>query len=345
MNLRINIIFFFLLTSSFAYTQTTTNPFELFPHTKEKNSLRDTTPKNPFELDATPLNAAPVEKAVAHANDTLIAAADTTQQLDSIEIKQDSQRTVANPFTVTPRDRVLQTKEKKSFYPISPNKQRISKETIKKTSLFPIILFNLLFFTVLLTFFRSYVSKIYKAVLNDNMFVQLFNERFNVNFSAAFTPLYLLFIFNLSLFLYLVSIKSNYLLAGNPYTDIGYIFIGLIIVVALQHLFLIFIGNVFSIKTETSKYNFSIIVFSIFTGLILVFLNLILTYSSLGISKWVGYLGFIFITVIYVVRLIRGLFIANKFLVLHKFHFLLYICTLEIAPVLILYRLVTQEIQ
>ena len=46
----------------------------------------------------------------------------------------------------------------------------------------------------------------------------------------------------------------------------------------------------------------------------------------------------------YIFRSLRGLFVAGRFLAFHKFHFLLYICTVEIAPVLILIKLIFKQL-
>ena len=50
------------------------------------------------------------------------------------------------------------------------------------------------------------------------------------------------------------------------------------------------------------------------------------------------YLIFAVIAGVYLFMFLRSLFSAGRFLSFHKFHFLLYICTVEIAPVLILVR-------
>ena len=37
--------------------------------------------------------------------------------------------------------------------------------------------------------------------------------------------------------------------------------------------------------------------------------------------------------------ILRGLFLASKYLSFHKFHFFMYLCTVEIAPVLVVVKL------
>ena len=52
------------------------------------------------------------------------------------------------------------------------------------------------------------------------------------------------------------------------------------------------------------------------------------------------YLAFILIIGIYSFRVLRSLFLASKYISLHKFHFFMYLCTIEIAPVLILAKII-----
>jgi len=41
---------------------------------------------------------------------------------------------------------------------------------------------------------------------------------------------------------------------------------------------------------------------------------------------------------------LRGLLLANKFVLFHKFHFLLYICIVEIAPVVLVLKLIFSQL-
>jgi hypothetical protein len=46
----------------------------------------------------------------------------------------------------------------------------------------------------------------------------------------------------------------------------------------------------------------------------------------------------ILIILFYISRQLRGLFIAMPYIFSYKFHFLLYLCTIEIAPLAVLYK-------
>lgn len=324
---RTNITILFIGLCFWGHAQTSNNPFELSPRLPKGSLSSDTVQSiqeedlNPFELKTD----SPKEEII------------TPKSIKPQEV----QTRHTNPFDLVS---TLQNEQKTSkSYPTSQKTQKIQTEVPNnqktKPSLFIITLFNLLLFTLFFTIYRSYVVKVYKAIFSDNLLKQLFNDRLNAGLASAFSALYLLFFLNAGLFLYLISTQYQQLPAGNHYLQLLTISGGLIVLFLLKHISLIILGNIFPVWKEAVIYNFSIVVFSIFVGLILVPFNLSIAYAPSHINEWLSYLALFFIVLIYLLHITRSIFIANKFLVFHKFHFLLYICTLEIAPVLILYRL------
>jgi hypothetical protein len=45
------------------------------------------------------------------------------------------------------------------------------------------------------------------------------------------------------------------------------------------------------------------------------------------------------LVILYLLHAVRGMVIANRFIFLYQFHFLLYLCVIEIMPALYLYKL------
>jgi hypothetical protein len=110
-----------------------------------------------------------------------------------------------------------------------------------------------------------------------------------------------------------------------------------------KHLLLQIVGFVFPVKKEISAYNFTIIIFNIVLGFVIVPAIFFTAYAPAAIREYVifGTAGVIALT--YLFRGLRGLFIANRFLAWHKFHFLLYLCAVEIAPLLIVVKLLFNQ--
>jgi hypothetical protein len=93
-------------------------------------------------------------------------------------------------------------------------------------------------------------------------------------------------------------------------------------------------ANLFEVQNETSYLFLTKIAYLYNTALILFPVLIITTYSSLG----VGVLFMVFALFFLLSMLL--LFINNKNLILNKlFYFILYICALEIAPLLFIYKM------
>ncbi len=274
---------------------------------------------------------------------------DPVEVIDTAELEtRELTKPAGNPFDIIQKP-VAPKEEAKKALPLPEKTEKIQPtvgtEKQRPGFLFPTILTILIIATILLTLFRSYITRVYKAVFSDTMLHQLYNDRLNVGLPTAFTPLYLFFFINVGLFIFLTLNHFELLPGGSPFQNLLIITGGTLALFLLKHLILIYLGSVFPIKQEISNYNFTIVVFSIFIGLGLVLLNLAIAYVPKEMTKWLIYTGFIFIGLTYLLRYLRGIFIADKYLQFHKFHFLLYICTVEIAPVLFLYRFFTSQMQ
>jgi hypothetical protein len=123
-----------------------------------------------------------------------------------------------------------------------------------------------------------------------------------------------------------------------------FILLGLVTgIFVLKHLLIKIIANIFPISKEMRLYAFTITIFCSVLGFFLIPLNAFLAYApdSLILSAFWISTGVIILT--YLFRALRSFFIGGRYIASHQFHFLLYICTVEIAPFLVLIRLVLNQ--
>jgi hypothetical protein len=111
-----------------------------------------------------------------------------------------------------------------------------------------------------------------------------------------------------------------------------------------KHVLVNWVGYLFSTPTEARRYNFLIIIFNCVLGLFLVPFNLFIAFSAKGdyqllLVFWL--LGLV--AIFYFYRSLRSASIGSKFLSSNPFHFLLYLCAIEIAPVLMLVKLAIMQ--
>ena len=102
------------------------------------------------------------------------------------------------------------------------------------------------------------------------------------------------------------------------------------------------ISNILAIGPIIDKYNFQRISFRNFAGLLLLPINALLIYTvTPNNTMLITTLAILFLIIIYGVFL----FIKNNLNTFKKslFYFILYLCTLEIAPYIVLYKIITNN--
>lgn len=208
------------------------------------------------------------------------------------------------------------------------------KEARYRRFLFITIIEIFLILTILFTLFSSIPGRVYRAFLNDNMLGQLHREQGSI-VSIPYFLFYLFFFFNAGFFLFLLSWHYDITLANRHWVSFLWLTGGLVLLFGVKHLVLKILEAVMPVQKELRTYSFTIIMFSIALGILLIPFNLLIAYGPEDAVSGVIVLALIMIALVYAFRFIRGVFIAGRFVALHLFHFLLYICTVELAPALI----------
>ncbi|MCB9282753.1 MAG: DUF4271 domain-containing protein [Lewinellaceae bacterium] len=205
--------------------------------------------------------------------------------------------------------------------------------------LFTTVIELFLFLTILFTLFRSIPIRVYRAFLNDNILSQLHREQGSI-VSIPYFLFYLFFFFNAGFFLFLLTRYYGITIAQRNWISFLLLTGGLMALFAGKHLLLKILEAVLPFSKEFRLYSFTIIVFSIAIGILLIPFNLLIAYGPVDAVSGVVVLSMVMLGFVFAFRFIRGIFIAGRLVALHLFHFLLYICTVEIAPVLIIAKMI-----
>lgn len=186
---------------------------------------------------------------------------------------------------------------------------------------------------------RSAVGKAWGGFLSDNGFSVAQREASGF---VGNTPYYLLygnFLFNAGIFIFLVT-RVFYQEKFNNLSFLLICLTGAAAAFLSKHLMIGIMRVLFPIESDLRKYNFLIIIFNCVLGLFLVPFNLLIAFSAKGglqqllLVSWM--LGLV--AIFYAYRSLRASAIGAKFLTQNPFHFLLYLCAVEIAPVLLLIK-------
>jgi hypothetical protein len=275
---------------------------------------------------ATPFDLLPrIEKA---APDDSIAITTSSNPFDIVKIRPQNRPEATGPgFRVERQQKPLSAKEKEDVY---------------RRFIFITILLMMIIMTLVVTLFRILIAKIWKAFLNDNLLNQLQREQ-SSGITLAYSILYVLFFINAGIFAFLTCKYFGLELAR---TNVGGLFLligGIAAFFLAKHLILRLLTFIFPIKKEMSTYQFTIVIFNIVLGLFLAIAVLFFAYAPSESTKYLMYGSLGLIAIAYLFRNLRGMFIANRFLSRHKFHFLLYLCAVEIAPIAVILKLLMSQ--
>ena len=243
-----------------------------------------------------------------------------------------------NPFElVAPSKETVQKKkntEKKKLLKVIPDENKKSDWLI-----FVMLLIILAYAAFLSTLSFGHIRKTINAFMRYNMSNLMFREQQGEVVSWKSILIYVLYVFVVGAFLYLA--------LGLFEIDLGIqspplrllLCIGLVGFEALfRHLVLSFIALIFPFKKEMGHYNFTIGVFNQIIGIVLIPSFIFMAFGPENLRVYGFWAGIGTLALIFSFRAIRGLFIAEKYISVHKFHFLLYLCTVEIAPIIVLIK-------
>ncbi|PHI19390.1 hypothetical protein CEQ90_12785 [Lewinellaceae bacterium SD302] len=188
-------------------------------------------------------------------------------------------------------------------------------------------------------FFRQLISRCYSALFNEGLFNQIYRDRKNGKL-GLFLFTYLIFFGAAGFFVYLAGQVMEYFPSDQPWPFWQRLSLGIAGYYLGKHLLLWLIGQLFDVEEASSKYSFLIMIFAIVTGMFLVPINLLLSYTPDDATRLILYLSLFLLALIYLLRATRALLLTSRFWSTGALHFLLYICAVELAPLLILYRVI-----
>ncbi|MCB0661488.1 MAG: DUF4271 domain-containing protein [Saprospiraceae bacterium] len=248
-----------------------------------------------------------------------------------------------NPFDIIGKKAKKEEDKRSTETPIFKKPKEISVPVenagSKGTFLFTLIVGMLVLAAIFMTLLREFIGKVYHAFLNDNLLNQLHREQGPIA-SFPFQMLYILTFVIMGIFLYLLLDHYHSLPYTSPWKNL-FASIGMVAGVFIaKHIFLGFLAWLFPIEKEIRVYSFTIMVFNIMLGLVLIPFNVIIAYAPTEVVVVSIYIGLGILALIYLFRQLRSLFAASRYLAFHKLHFLLYLCAVEIAPVLVLIKMI-----
>jgi len=212
-------------------------------------------------------------------------------------------------------------------------------ETIPQWLIF-VLLGILSFMTILLTVFPKTINTIFQGFLTPSAARNIQRDQGNLLRFESFSS-YILFAISMGTFCFLI---PQILVEENDFNTFVFLvlsILGVTAIYSLKHLQLKILSFILPFPQEIEYYNFAVSNTNKVLGYCLVPILFLLAYTPESAQTVVLYSSFIFLSLIYLYRSLKGLAVAGNIILFHKFHFFTYLCAVEIAPILILLKLLS----
>ena len=276
-----------------------------------------------------------IQKPIA-VNPTIQVADDSNpfnvRKTNTTDIKTTDVTKEQKPATTTIPNKIsksIPSKARSSWFPdLKPRQGGASDIDYSLNFIFWVLIASLLILAVVINLKRKSFLNLYRAITNDN-YLKLLQREEHSGASFFFLLLYFLFFLNAALFIYQLMIDK---FEVKGYKVFLVLFVALFLVYLIRYIAVWLLQVTFPLEKEAKQYNFTIIMFNIIVGLLLIPINILFAYAPFG--KSMIYVGLGVIALFYLLRQIRGLFIAARTKGLSYFHFFIYLCTFEVAPLI-----------
>ncbi len=200
---------------------------------------------------------------------------------------------------------------------------------------------------MILAWVRVYHIKRVKLLVNafsSRLYiVHLLRESDSLMVGLSFALNFVFFIVA-ALFVYLLSIYYNIYIPFKDVVNPIFIFSGAIVLLYAGKSFVLWsLGVIFNEREKFYEYNFHVFLFNKILGIILLPVVIAISYSKIG-AQYLIYTGIFLIIVIYLFRIYRGVSICIRDTNLTQYYIFLYLCTLEILPMVIITRFISTKI-
>ncbi len=223
------------------------------------------------------------------------------------------------------------------------NKSPLERNNVTPDWFFPLILLVLIVYTWIRIFYSKFFSQMIQAFINTNLANQIVRDE---NIFVQRASVYLSIVFNLvsALLLYLVSVHFNWSLGAIGLGFSRYLFFVILVsaTYAIKFLALKICGWLFEHEREMATYIFNIFLINNLLGMALLPFICIYAYNENLSFSWLLTIPLILAIAAYCWRIFRGIQIGLGISPFSPLYLFLYLCALEIAPLMILLRVVIQ---
>ena len=203
---------------------------------------------------------------------------------------------------------------------------------------------SLIVLVALFTWFRFFYYRIfrqlYTAFYNFTTTNQIVRDE-SVLLQRAALILSMISYMLMGLFLYQISIFLDWDMGVLQGGLIRFVFLSLSVAIAysIKMILLRFLSTVFDLEKPVALYIFNVFLMIMMIGLLLLPINILLAYGPLHYRHWILLIAVGIIALLFVYRIVRVIGIWSGIPGFSLFYLFLYLCTFEIAPLLIIWKM------
>jgi len=275
----------------------------------------------------------------AHLRSDSIQNAAAQNASDALQVHSDTVRFPSSPAFVQNNVDLWKTHELK---PVHQSPQKLTDSN--PDWLFLVLILVLGVLTYLRVFYRKNFFQIIAACFNNNLTNQIVRDE-NLLMQRASVMLNVTFSIVAASLIYLISIRYDWSLDGMGTGFVRFVFLALMVSAAYTVKFFVlrFCAFLFNLSREMATYTFNIFIINNLLGLVLIPIVALILFGNLLGATALIYLAVGVAGIAYLYRIGRGILIATNYPGFSAFYLFLYLCALEIAPLLVLVKLVSKQ--
>jgi len=282
----------------------------------------------------------------AEADSTAVKRVDSVPHRDSVTTPVVQQPTIPeaeegdtlHPVSIAAFQQVLRNHPYYNFFGTPLNSTMLVKKVVDKDALFYYLLGLLFYMGIIHLLFDKYLSNVVTLFFRASLRQQQIREQL---LQSPLPSLLLNILFLLTGGLFLTFTAIQYKIAPN-HLDFWLIYaysIALLLVVYLgKFVMLKVIGWIFNVSHATDTYIFIVFLVNKIIGIFLLPVVVLLAFPFPDLYQVVFTLSFVLIVVLYIYRFIISYKPIRNEIKVSKLHFFVYLCAFEIAPLLLIYK-------
>ncbi len=217
-------------------------------------------------------------------------------------------------------------------------------EPVSYDGMFYLLVVLLFYFAIIRLFFAKYLANLFTIFFRASMRQQQLREQV---LQSPFPSLLLNSLFILSGGLYGAFLARFYQFGNPEHFWIHFLYVAVILAVLylFKYVILRITGWIFNISRAVDTYLFVVFMTNKIIGIFLLPFVVLISFAGQSVSEIAITLSIIMVGIFYVYRFVASYSTLYKEIKISGLHFFLYLCALEIAPLLLIYKVLVTYLE